>query len=115
MSSKLIKTSVQLPQSTLDWLSTWKGLTQSQAIRLILERAQEIEKATEHVRDIVDRNFDKLYSTLRFFDLTNYDNARDLTSIVDESIKYEVVSLSLVERIRLLDLTRQRMLTNSDK
>lgn len=114
-SNNLVKTSVQLSPSTITWLATWKGITQSEAIRLILERAEILEKDLSFLNQLYEQHHNELRNIVVENDLVKPSTADTaickvlgkLTS--NERLGALIEGLSLVARIRLLDITRQRM------
>lgn len=84
MAKKLRKTSVQLSEDTLEYLNLWPGLSQSEAIRLIVERYQFLDKrASIKLSPLAQSLFDQLKETFEGLDYRDYRAAQ---SILPESV-----------------------------
>jgi hypothetical protein len=130
---KLIKTSLQLPPTTLEHLDRWPGLSRSEVLRLYIERGQYLSCInSEYVADLAHEFSPILFEALQ--DL-NYDDyrlaARSLPTIIagffsevlgerasgrswrcpdnperhldPEELVEKLTALNIVERIGILD------------
>lgn len=98
MSKKLRKTSVQLTDETLEYLNLWSGLSQSEALRLVVERYQFLERrAKTKLAPLAQEMYGLLEGC---FDGLDYRDFRAAQALIPESV---LGKLSEHECIWLLD------------
>jgi hypothetical protein len=87
----LIRTSVQLPASTLQMLDErWPGLTRSEALRLALERFEYFDWKSQYCAKLMEKYGEDFVFALADFDYSDFRAvARALPSLVEGYVKEE--------------------------